>query len=246
MATLGERLKQLRKEKGLTQAELAKAVGLSKSAIIQYENNKRNPNFNALIALGDFFNVSGSYLTGKSDYRRSSEEMFFNEVLKMDEKIADKPDDIKRKVISLMNHFYEVINSILKAEIDKKASNGNNIVDERNIMLSNLYTTLDILKRVYFGNYLPSKEEWENGLLSELDYYKRREAIFQRYTRDLTEKWKIIFTLRCKHLYEQYVSEFDRVRNDKIHLEVLEEIKNEFETQDDPYPRFVDKRLKDE
>ncbi|MDH7579090.1 MAG: helix-turn-helix transcriptional regulator [Bacillota bacterium] len=246
MATFSERLKQLRKEKGLTQAELAKAIGLSKSAIINYENNKRMPNFNALIKLGDFFDVSGSYLTGKSDYRRSSEETFFNEVLKMDEKIADKPDDIKRKVISLMNHFYEVIDSILKIETDKKESNKNSVIDERNIMLSNLYTTLDILKRVYFGKYLPSKEEWENGLLSELDYYKRREVVFQRYTRDLAEKWKIIFTLRCKHLYEQYVSEFDRISNDKIRLEVMEEIKNEFETQDDPYSRFADMRPKNE
>lgn len=246
MATLGERLKQLRKEKGLTQAELAKALGLSKSAIIQYENNKRKPNFNALIELGDFFNVSGSYLTGRSDYRKSSEEMFFNEVLKMDEKIIDKPDEVRRKVISLMNHFYEVIDSILKTETDKNMSNENSVVNESNIMLSNLYTTLDILKRVYFGNYLPSKEEWENGLLSELDYYKSREVIFQSYIRDLAEKWKFIFTLRCNHLYKQYVTEFDRVSNDRMRLEVIEEIKNEFETQDDPYPRFLDKRPKNE
>lgn len=66
---ISERLKQLRKEKGLTQAQLAEEVGLSKSAIIQYENKVRKPNFEALTKLEKYFMISPSYLAGKSNVK---------------------------------------------------------------------------------------------------------------------------------------------------------------------------------
>ncbi|MDW7683414.1 MAG: helix-turn-helix transcriptional regulator [Bacillota bacterium] len=243
MVTLGERLKRLRKEKGLTQAQLAGTLGLSKSAIIQYENNKREPNFDALIKLEKFFDVSGSYLKGKSNFKKMSEEMFMNDVLNFDDNILDMPDEVKERIVPLMNNFYEIIDCILKLE--SNTPNRNTLINEQKEMLSNLYTTIDIIKRVYFGAYLPSKEEWEsNKPLSELDYYKNREAVFEKYIRDLTEKWKAIFTLRCKSLYEEYVRGFNCVRDNKPHLDVLEEIKEQFIAEDDPYPRFSDKEMK--
>ena len=64
---IGEKLKKLRKEKGLTQMELATQTGLSKSAIINYENDLREPNANAMRALENFFCVSAEYLCGKTD-----------------------------------------------------------------------------------------------------------------------------------------------------------------------------------
>ncbi|WP_252224646.1 MULTISPECIES: helix-turn-helix transcriptional regulator [unclassified Clostridium] len=41
---IGEKIKELRKLKGLTQEELANKCGLSKNGLWNYENNKRNPN----------------------------------------------------------------------------------------------------------------------------------------------------------------------------------------------------------
>ena len=58
------RIKQLRKEKGLSQAQLAKEVGISNQIISFYENNKREPKIETWKALADFFNVSVPYLQG--------------------------------------------------------------------------------------------------------------------------------------------------------------------------------------
>ena len=41
--TVGDRIKQLRKEKRLTQVELAKRLGVSQAMITQYENHQREP-----------------------------------------------------------------------------------------------------------------------------------------------------------------------------------------------------------
>lgn len=60
-------LKRLRKSKGITQAELAKDLGVSKSTISMYEIGAREPDFETLEALADYFNVDMNYLTGWSD-----------------------------------------------------------------------------------------------------------------------------------------------------------------------------------
>lgn len=64
-----ERLKSLRKEKGITQKQLAANLGISLPAIINYENSQRSPSSAVLTLLSQFFNVSKEYLTGESDER---------------------------------------------------------------------------------------------------------------------------------------------------------------------------------
>lgn len=61
---LSDKLKELRKDKGLTQKQLATATGLSLASIISYENGLRKPNFKALTILEEYFGVSGEYLNG--------------------------------------------------------------------------------------------------------------------------------------------------------------------------------------
>ena len=62
-----ERLKELRKESGLSQQELANKVGLTHTAIGLWELNKRIPNLDAVIKLANFFKVSLDYLAGLED-----------------------------------------------------------------------------------------------------------------------------------------------------------------------------------
>ena len=61
------RLKKIRSVKDLTQKQVADALGLSTIAIQNYENNRRKPTYDVLIALADFFDVSIDYLVGRTD-----------------------------------------------------------------------------------------------------------------------------------------------------------------------------------
>ena len=67
---IGERLKELRTQKGLSQAELAKKLNLSKSTISMIEVGSRNPSFEVLELIADFFNVDMAYLLGKEEQSR--------------------------------------------------------------------------------------------------------------------------------------------------------------------------------
>ena len=62
-----ERLRELRKERGLTQKDVYAAVGMSAIGYQRYEYGDREPAFSKLIALADYFNVSLDYLVGRSD-----------------------------------------------------------------------------------------------------------------------------------------------------------------------------------
>lgn len=64
-----ERIRSLRKEKGLTQKECAAELGIGYRAWQCYEYRERYPDFPGLIAIADFFNVSLDYLVGRSDNR---------------------------------------------------------------------------------------------------------------------------------------------------------------------------------
>ncbi len=59
---LGNKIKQLRLDKKLTQAELGKIIGISASTIGMYEQNRRDPDTITLSKIAEFFNVSADYL----------------------------------------------------------------------------------------------------------------------------------------------------------------------------------------
>lgn len=65
--TLPERLVEIRKSRNLTQKQLAAGVNISEVGLQNYENGRRKPAYDVLIALADFFNVSLDYLCGRSD-----------------------------------------------------------------------------------------------------------------------------------------------------------------------------------
>ena len=60
----GKRIVELRKKQGLTQAELARAMGISRSALSLYEIEKREPDIETLRKLASLFNVPVDYILG--------------------------------------------------------------------------------------------------------------------------------------------------------------------------------------
>ncbi len=67
METFGERLRQLRQEKGIGQVELAKHLGVGKSIISLWEIGQCEPTLSKLISMSVFFGVSIDYLAGLED-----------------------------------------------------------------------------------------------------------------------------------------------------------------------------------
>ena len=73
MATFPERLKQLRAIRSVTQAQLAKTIGITDRACRRYEAGENEPTLSVLQNIADFFEVSVDYLIGRDNYWQDSE-----------------------------------------------------------------------------------------------------------------------------------------------------------------------------
>ncbi|BBK77730.1 MULTISPECIES: helix-turn-helix domain-containing protein [Clostridium] len=90
---LGERIKLLRKEQGITQDQLAEYINVSRSSVNGYENDGVEPSLNVLVKIADRFNVSLDYLLERT------EEKYNINILDTDTK------DFLLKVIELANNY---------------------------------------------------------------------------------------------------------------------------------------------
>lgn len=64
---LNKRIKSLRLNRGYSQVELAKRLGVSKQAVSNWENDNIQPSIEMLIRLADLFGVTTDYLLGREN-----------------------------------------------------------------------------------------------------------------------------------------------------------------------------------
>lgn len=70
----GRRLKELRLEKKINQAELGEIIGISPSTVGMYEREQRFPDKDILSKIADYFEISVDYLLGRTDERNIIKE----------------------------------------------------------------------------------------------------------------------------------------------------------------------------
>ena len=120
MATFKDMLKFLRTRDNLSQSELADKLGVAKSTISMYEVGKREPDFETLEAIADFFNVDMNFLLGKEgsenddhyylneETRQIAQEAFENPELRTLFKVArDIPPERLKAHIEFMKSLKE-------------------------------------------------------------------------------------------------------------------------------------------
>ena len=65
---IGSMISKIRKEKGISQATLAKALGVSYAVVCYWETDRSEPTAVNIVKIADFFSVSADYLLGRTDY----------------------------------------------------------------------------------------------------------------------------------------------------------------------------------
>ncbi len=65
---VGSKIRELRIEKGIRQADLAKILNVDKTTVTKWETNCHLPDFEKLVAIADYFDVSTDFLLGRKDY----------------------------------------------------------------------------------------------------------------------------------------------------------------------------------
>ena len=119
-------IKKLRNEAHLTQKKLADETGISLSAIIAYENSRREPNSKSMAILENYFNVSGAYLRGETDIK---EKMIWEDMEIMEAIRDGLPDQLANVALSILKQTDD--NQKLVYDIIVEIQHVLNIEDEK-------------------------------------------------------------------------------------------------------------------
>lgn len=101
------RFKELRKEKGLTQFELAQQLNIDQTTISKWELNKALPDTAMLIKLSNFFNVSTDYLLERTSF-------YYPDNLQKEPQLNDEEQKLIEDYRSLTTPLQKMIKETIK------------------------------------------------------------------------------------------------------------------------------------
>ena len=117
----GKKLRNLRKKVGLTQANLAKKLGISPSTVGMYEQGRREPDSAMLIKIADLFDVSVDYLVNFKKRKKYSKNA--DEIADKIEFMLRNREYLKNNKISISNETLNYIVQAVKEGIHKAFEN---------------------------------------------------------------------------------------------------------------------------
>ena len=112
--TFGERLKQSRIDKGLSQTDLARLAGIHYTQIGRYEKKGAQPSADVLSRMASALDTSSDFLMTGSTKEQASNTLEDKDLLKQFRKVEQLPSDKKYIVKELLDAF------LLKCDIQQK------------------------------------------------------------------------------------------------------------------------------
>lgn len=88
---IGQRIRDLRKQKRMSQTELAKSAGVSQTTVTAWETGKAEPSSSAVARLADIFNVTTDYLLGRPNKQETKKD---------DVELSDEDRELIRRIMN--------------------------------------------------------------------------------------------------------------------------------------------------
>lgn len=185
--TMEERLKDMRVNRRMTLEELAKATGISSSALANYENRARDISHRSIIKLADFYGVSSDYLLGITQ----TKEPIKTEIddLRLNEEMIDllKEGKINNRLLCemVLHPSFPKLLADIEIYVDRTAS----------MQIDTLNATVDAVRREIISKYHPDESDI-NMKTMEAAHIDETEYFFHRIADDLQP---IIVDIRDAH-----------------------------------------------
>jgi transcriptional regulator with XRE-family HTH domain len=101
--SIGERLRELRTSRNIAQEEVARHIGITRSAYSHYEINNRQPVYETLIKLAAYFDVSLDYIIGGTTSKHKTETSDTQDTREIMHLLQNMNQEQRRKSIRLMS-----------------------------------------------------------------------------------------------------------------------------------------------
>lgn len=212
MTAISERIRFLRKEKKITQVELADSIKLSADTIRNYEMGRREPNSKAMAALEDFFQVSGKYLRGETDVRMLTETVHENKYKQSVNQEISKRIRLLRKELNLTQKQLSEVTGLSYGAIAnyeqgfREPNSKSMVIFENLFQVSGAYLRGETDERMHGVSEQPSINKQFNGTELDLLY-------------NLVHK-EIMCNERLADIYDLSGKDNESVKNDLLKLAV--------------------------
>lgn len=110
MQMFSNRLISLRKERKLTQEDLAKIINKKRSTVSGYETEGKEPDLDTVCLLARYFGVTTDYLLGYSNERTHTESVFYNDTVNFERHFKNMPAELRPVVSKCFDSFYLLLN----------------------------------------------------------------------------------------------------------------------------------------
>lgn len=100
-----QRLKLLRNMNNTTQEDLAKYLGVSRPTIAGYETKGKQPSFETLFKIAEYFNVSIDYLLGKTDIKEPVDDVIEKKELDVFNQIHNLSPESQEEIKKLIDLY---------------------------------------------------------------------------------------------------------------------------------------------
>lgn len=110
MQKFSNRLISLRKERGLTQEDMAKVIQKKRSTVSGYETEGKEPDLETVCLLAGYFGVTTDYLLGYSENRTHTESVFYNDNVNFERHFKSLPAHLRPVVSKCFDSFYLLLN----------------------------------------------------------------------------------------------------------------------------------------
>lgn len=116
MESFANRLIALRKERKLTQSDLANLLKKQRSTVSGYETMGKEPDFEALCFLAEYFGVTTDYLLGRDNERTHAGTVFRNDNDNFKKHYDALPLELKPVVTEIFDDFYVLLNRDMRGK----------------------------------------------------------------------------------------------------------------------------------
>lgn len=99
---IGDRIRELRSARRMSQTELAKAIHVSQQAITKWENGKSEPSSSAIDYIANYFNVSSDYLLERTSEKTPDKDLSKNQKLVAYSIDPDISDEERQDIIEMV------------------------------------------------------------------------------------------------------------------------------------------------
>ncbi len=110
MQKFSTRLISLRKERGMTQEDLARVIQKKRSTVSGYETEGKEPDLDTVCFMASYFGVSTDYLLGYSEERNHVEQVFYNDRVNFERHFKALPPELRLVVSRSFDDFYLLLN----------------------------------------------------------------------------------------------------------------------------------------